>query len=95
MSPFNIIFSCREALDQLGDDLDGTLPAGNNLALRLHLYLCRHCRDYRKTYFTTGQLVKALQDEAGARLEEPLSEEMIRRILAARIAKTPPPARPE
>lgn len=83
MSVFNILFSCREALDLLGDDLDGTLPAGPNMALRLHLYLCHNCRDYHKTYRTTTDLVRSLQDETGAEQAETLSEEMIRRILAA------------
>ncbi len=88
MSAFQILFSCRNALDVLGDDLDGTLPAGRNLALRLHLHLCRHCRDYRQTYRTTTDLVRSLKEESGVEQSETLSEEMIRRILAA-VPETP------
>lgn len=88
MAEFKILITCREALDLLGDDLDRSLPIGKSLAMRLHLYLCENCREYRKTYRTSTELVRSLALESGKEADTPLSEEMIRRILAAR---TDPP----
>ncbi len=88
MAAFKLLITCREALDLLGDDFDRSLPRGKSLALRLHLYLCQNCREYRKTYRTSTELVHSLAEESGIEPGAPLSEEMIRRILAAR---TEPP----
>ena len=89
MSVFNVVFSCREALDLLGEDLEGTLPPGKNLALRLHLFLCKNCRDYRRTYRTTTELVKALQKETPSDASTAVPDELIRRILAERPGDVP------
>ncbi|QBQ54326.1 zf-HC2 domain-containing protein [Nitrosococcus wardiae] len=40
------MLSCREVTEQASDYLESTLPWQQRLGIRLHLFLCRHCRRY-------------------------------------------------
>ncbi len=42
--------TCRELIDFLGDYRSGDLPADTRAAFESHLTICRHCRDYLRTY---------------------------------------------
>lgn len=74
--------TCREALDFIADYLDGNLPLGRRLVFEMHLALCQQCRDYLDGYRRTiEECQKSKRETAPA---EPMPEELIRAILAAR-----------
>ena len=84
MSGVNPILTCREVIDLLADDWDESLPGSLALKLKLHLFLCRSCRRFRRTYQKTVTVVHALR-KAEARFDPGiLPEELIRRIMLRR-----------
>ncbi|ADE16011.1 hypothetical protein Nhal_2951 [Nitrosococcus halophilus Nc 4] len=40
------MLSCREVTEKASDYLENTLPWQQRLGIRLHLFLCHHCRRY-------------------------------------------------
>jgi predicted anti-sigma-YlaC factor YlaD len=74
--------NCREALELLDDSLDGTLQARAGWRLKLHLWICRHCRHYLDSYKTTVRLEKAAFDDAGE-AEPEVPEELVSEITQA------------
>jgi hypothetical protein len=40
------MLSCREVTERASDYLDRALPLRQRLAVRLHLFMCQHCRRY-------------------------------------------------
>ncbi len=51
------MLSCREVTQHVSDYLDKTLPLGQRLKLRLHLFVCIHCRRYLKQLRATIGLI--------------------------------------
>jgi predicted anti-sigma-YlaC factor YlaD len=41
-----MMLSCREITERASDLLDGTLPWRVRVEIRLHLMMCRFCREY-------------------------------------------------
>jgi predicted anti-sigma-YlaC factor YlaD len=41
-----MMLSCREITERASDLLDGTLPWRVRVEMRLHLMMCRFCREY-------------------------------------------------
>lgn len=87
MSGVNPGLTCREVIDLLDDDLDGVLPVSQELKLKLHLFVCRSCRRFLRTYRRTVGVVRRLRT-----LEEHLDgsllpAELVFRILSRRTAK--------
>ena len=81
MAGYNPLLSCREALGLLSDDLERQLPAGQNLQMRLHLFLCKTCRDYRRTFNTTVDLARSLREASGLPEDAALTDTTVIRIL--------------
>ena len=75
------LLTCREVLDRLGDDWDGTLSSGTSLAMRLHLLLCLACCKYRQSYRATARLTAALKVEGDLSPAAPLSEVALQKIV--------------
>ena len=75
--------TCKEAIDFLGDYLDGALPWRAWLVFRWHLWICRDCRRYLASYAATVRHVKALRSEPAEEARS-VPEELMRAILAAR-----------
>jgi len=84
--------NCREALDLLDDTLDGTLQARAGWRLKLHLWICGHCRRYLASYKTTVRLERAAFDEP-AEAEPKVPEELVAEITKA-LRNTPRPTAP-
>lgn len=40
------MLNCREVTESASDYLDATLPWRVRLQMQLHLWMCRHCREY-------------------------------------------------
>lgn len=74
--------NCREALEHFGYHVDGELGTVARWRLRLHLWVCRHCRRYLRSYKLTVRAEKIAFDQNS---EEPakLPEEQVASILAA------------
>lgn len=82
--------NCREALELLDDSLDGTLPARGGWRLKLHLWICRHCRRYLASYKTTVRLERAAF-EVASEAEPKVPDELVAEITEA-LRKTARPA---
>lgn len=74
--------NCREAIALLGESQDGELGSRMGWRLRLHLWCCRHCRNYRASYQTTVRLERiAFQDPS--KPEPTVPENLVAEILAS------------
>lgn len=51
------MLNCRDVTQHASDYLDKTLPLGQRLKLRLHLFMCIHCRRYLKQLRATIGLI--------------------------------------
>jgi predicted anti-sigma-YlaC factor YlaD len=76
--------TCRNALKFLADYLDGNLPLRQRLSYGVHLFLCRNCRDYLDGYRKTIEVSRSALAEPANAAGEPLPEELVQAILAAR-----------
>ncbi len=82
--------NCREALEHFGDHVDGDLSRWQRLRLRLHLWICAHCRRYLRAYRITVQAEKEAYRESEAVESAKISDDQVESILRA--AKIPPPS---
>ncbi len=74
--------TCREVTDILDRYIEGDLPTRQHLFLKLHLSLCRNCRNYLRTYRQTIRAAKSLVSTPGD--PPPMPEELVQAILASR-----------
>jgi len=84
MSENHPILTCREVIDLLDDDLEGVLPLSQELKLKLHLFLCRSCRRFRRTYRRTVGVVRRLRTVEEQFDGSILPESLIEKILSRR-----------
>jgi anti-sigma factor RsiW len=83
------IVNCREALEHFGQYVDGESTSRERWRLRLHLWICGHCRKYLRSYRTTIEAERAaFKANDGASPEVP--DELVRKILSA--ADVSPPS---
>lgn len=67
------MLNCREVSERVSDFLDATLPLSVRLQMRLHLLLCRICREYvRQMALVVGALRQLQRDEPAAELRTEL-----------------------
>ena len=79
--------SCRELVAFLDDYVEGELAAERLVVFERHLSLCADCLDYLRGYRTALAAARAALDDAAAAIEvEPIPDELVRAILAARRA---------
>ena len=57
--------NCQEVVEALADHVEGALTPLQRWRLRIHLWICQHCRNYVSSYKTT------LRAEKATRTEEP------------------------
>ena len=76
------MLNCREILERASDYLDATLPWHVRLQVRLHLLMCRFCREYVRQMRLVVEALRRLPPE------EP-SHEMQRDLLAEFRAHSP------
>ena len=61
------MLNCREVSERVSDFLDGTLPFSVRLQMRLHLLMCRFCREYvRQMALVVGALRRLQRNEPAA-----------------------------
>ena len=84
MAGIHPILTCREVIDLLDDDLEGIMPLGRLMRFRLHMFLCRHCRRFRRTYRRTVGMVRLLRSVEATSDKSQLPRELYERILLSR-----------
>lgn len=72
------MLKCRQVTEQASEWLEGDLNRVQRARIRVHLALCRHCRQFISGLRATSELVQAKQLE-----EESPSHELVQRIDAA------------
>lgn len=77
------MLNCQQASKLASDRLDTTLPAGQRLALAMHLALCRYCRRFASQLVRLRQLAGQTRVVTEARLSE-AARGRIRRALERR-----------
>ena len=70
------MLSCREITERASDFVDATLPWHARLQVRLHLMMCRFCREYIRQMALVVRTLRRLPPEQ-------LSPERERELLAA------------
>jgi len=81
-APFMI--TCRELEEFIADYLDDTLPRRQRIVFRVHLALCRECRDYLASYEHAIALGIAVFQHPDEAVPEEIPEDLVRAILTAR-----------
>lgn len=81
-----LMITCRELEEFITDYLGGTLDGRQRFVFRLHLVLCRECRDYLAMYEQAVALGKSAFQDAGDTVPEDFPEDLVRAIVAARRA---------
>ena len=81
------VLDCRDVSELATDYAEGELPPRQRLAVRVHLFLCRMCRNYLDQLDKTRRLL-------GTRIYDAPTPELENQILAAlhRAAEKPPHA---
>jgi len=64
---------CRDLAAVASDYIDGELPVLQNMSVRMHLIMCRHCRTFMGNLRASTDLLKAHSSGQA-------NEELIRRI---------------
>lgn len=77
--------SCRAAARQLSASMDERLDWRGNLALRLHLVLCRRCRRHRRHLVLVQSTLRLIA--ACGSLPEPIDEPVILASIQARLRR--------
>ena len=77
--------TCRDVTNILDRYLDGELPRRQCLAIRLHLLLCRDCRNYLRSYELTIRAAKAaMMLDLDGTTPTDMPEQLVKVILACR-----------
>lgn len=71
---------CQDIDPHLGDYLDGTLGTARRLHVRLHLVMCRACRQYLEGYLRGVEFVRGT---ARAQESHPPPASLVRRVVDA------------
>jgi Putative zinc-finger len=74
---------CREATEIFGDHFEGTLRPLQRWRLRLHLWICHHCRNYLFSYTTTVRAEKAAHREVPESSAAEAPEALVKLIASA------------
>lgn len=78
--------NCRDIEDLLLCGLDEPLGADDQAVVDAHLPTCPTCVEKLRAHVTTIELVREMGRAEDATQAPPLSEELVQRILAARVA---------
>jgi hypothetical protein len=57
------VLNCKEITDRASDFLDATLPWRVRLEVRLHLMMCRYCREYVRQLSLVVRSLRGLSKE--------------------------------
>ena len=75
--------NCREALEHFHDHVDNELSPFQRWRLRLHVWVCGHCRKYLRSYKTTVRAEKAAFREDDAVSATEIPDDLVASIMSA------------
>ena len=78
------MITCKEFEDFVLRYLDGELSGRQKAILKLHLAICRECRDYLAAYQRTVELGRGVFGSPEEPVPEDVPEDLVRAILDAR-----------
>lgn len=78
------MITCKEFEDFVLSYLDGELTPNQNRVFKIHLYLCRECRDYLNAYQRSIELSKHHFQKSSMPVLDEAPEDLIKAILAAK-----------
>ena len=79
--------TCRELVEFLSEYLGESLPAEQRGAFESHLSDCQECRAYLSSFQATIRLGKSSFCRTDDRIPGDVPEELVRAVLAARLAE--------
>ncbi|WP_372964884.1 anti-sigma factor [Marinobacter sp.] len=71
---------CKDLAEIASDYIDGELSASQNLAVRMHLMMCKHCRSFIGNLRASTDLIQA---HSSAKVDEELMRKIDQRVAAA------------
>ena len=54
------MLKCKDIVDQASDYLDHEMPFGRRMQYRMHLFICRHCRNFSRQFDASVAMLKRL-----------------------------------
>jgi len=81
------MITCKEFENFVLSYLDGELSPTQSRVFRMHLLLCRECRDYLCAYERSVELSKLLLQEPRKPVLDEVPEDLIKAVLAAKNSK--------
>jgi len=78
------MITCREFEDFVLAYLDGELTPIQNRVFKVHLLMCRECRDYLNAYKRSVELSKQLLQKTNMPVLDEIPEDLIKAILDAK-----------
>lgn len=79
-----LMITCNEFEDFILAYLEDELSSGQRAIFKMHLSVCRECRDYLKAYEASMELTKATMTTEETALPESVPEDLVAAVLAAR-----------
>lgn len=78
------MLTCKEIIDFLLDYVDGELSENKHAEFEKHLNVCPDCVAYIKSYNSTIELVKLINDSEGNKIPEKIPHGLVDAILTAK-----------
>ena len=78
------MITCREFEDFVLQYLEGELSATQSRVFKMHLMLCRECREYLAAYERTMEISKSVFATPEEPLPDEVPEDLVKAILEAR-----------
>jgi anti-sigma factor RsiW len=69
------MMNCQELTQVMTDYLEGRLPLRRRLAIKMHLFMCRHCTEYVRQMRATIRALGSLPHEA---ITPPMRDDLLR-----------------
>lgn len=67
--PENAMLSCKDISENATNHLEGELSFSTRLQLRMHLLICKACRQFMRQFQTTVETARKLGDTEQSRLQ--------------------------
>lgn len=80
--------TCRELIEFLDDYAADRLERDERATFDRHLGVCRHCREFLRTYRQTIELSRSAWSDQSDEIPTAVPEEVVRAVLAARRASS-------
>ena len=87
--------SCKDLVENADAYLERTLSPWDRGQIRVHLWLCRHCREYMKQLRATINALRAMPLPEGPPLAPPVREELMTSFRSVKATPDPGDSAPD